>query len=332
MSFFRRAGAAIARIFQSVADPAAETDKVLLYGKDVAGVSQLFARSDDGTVHQITPGGGGAIVTDASLRGDGTVPTPLATNPWNTQALAGPLTIFTGSQRPTSYFRFFNDMLGGFSSQVAGAGTVALGVSNPGDVHAVIAFAQNNITSSGDLATMVPYPQHPAAVTGSQIFEMLSCTRFGFDARVRITGLPQSATEDREVQIGMSDDIVATGLANRAMRFEASFSKYGDSNWHAYVRSAAGVAQTVNTGLPMLPAGPAVQFHRFTIVYDAATSDVTFYYDGALVATINEPDLGVNGLQCGPVVGQRGVTLTAGVYILQTDWVDIGAEIDRSIT
>lgn len=60
MSFFRRAGAAIARIFQSPADPAAEADKVLLYGKDAAGVSQLFARSDDGTVHQLTPPGGGA--------------------------------------------------------------------------------------------------------------------------------------------------------------------------------------------------------------------------------------------------------------------------------
>jgi hypothetical protein len=55
MSFFRRAGSAIARIFQSAVDPAAEADKVLLYAKDAAGVSQLFARSDDGAVHQITP-------------------------------------------------------------------------------------------------------------------------------------------------------------------------------------------------------------------------------------------------------------------------------------
>lgn len=60
MSFFRRAGAAIARIFESSADPAAEANKVLLYSKDAAGVSQLFARSDDGTVHQVTPAAGGA--------------------------------------------------------------------------------------------------------------------------------------------------------------------------------------------------------------------------------------------------------------------------------
>lgn len=70
MSFFRRAGAAIARIFQSAADPAAEPDKVLLYGKDAAGVSQLFARSDDGTVHQLTPPGGGgpqAVIFDDAI-------------------------------------------------------------------------------------------------------------------------------------------------------------------------------------------------------------------------------------------------------------------------
>lgn len=55
MSFFRRAGSLIARIFQSAGDPAAEPDVVQLYAKDAAGVSQLFARSDNGTVHQITP-------------------------------------------------------------------------------------------------------------------------------------------------------------------------------------------------------------------------------------------------------------------------------------
>lgn len=55
MSLFRRAGAAIARIFNSSADPAAEAGKALLYAKDVTGVSQLFARASDGTVSQLTP-------------------------------------------------------------------------------------------------------------------------------------------------------------------------------------------------------------------------------------------------------------------------------------
>lgn len=54
MSFFRRAGAAIARFLQSPGDPAQEADRVLLYAKDVAGTSQLFARTDDGTVHPLT--------------------------------------------------------------------------------------------------------------------------------------------------------------------------------------------------------------------------------------------------------------------------------------
>ena len=55
MSFFRRAGALIARFFQSAADPAAEPGKILLYAKDAAGNPQLFARTEDGTIYQVTP-------------------------------------------------------------------------------------------------------------------------------------------------------------------------------------------------------------------------------------------------------------------------------------
>lgn len=55
MSLFRRAGALIARFFTSAADPAAVADEFKLYSKDDAGASQLFGRSDNGTVYQITP-------------------------------------------------------------------------------------------------------------------------------------------------------------------------------------------------------------------------------------------------------------------------------------
>ena len=54
-SFFRRAGAAIATFFQSTGDPAAATDKVLVYAKDDGGTAQLFARVEDGTIYQLTP-------------------------------------------------------------------------------------------------------------------------------------------------------------------------------------------------------------------------------------------------------------------------------------
>lgn len=109
MSFFRRAGAAIARIFQSAADPAAEPDKVLLYGKDVAGVSQLFARSDDGTVHQITPGGGGGSPTtggEAGLLGTGTALDPFI-------PVAGPY-------RPIDSFFVFDDYMTQYNEQAGG--------------------------------------------------------------------------------------------------------------------------------------------------------------------------------------------------------------------
>jgi hypothetical protein len=81
VSFFRRAGAAIARIFSSAADPAAEAGKVLLYAKDVAGVIQLFSRASDGTISQLTPISSSAGVkgvygdgSDGSFTLDGTAP------------------------------------------------------------------------------------------------------------------------------------------------------------------------------------------------------------------------------------------------------------------
>jgi hypothetical protein len=60
MSFFRRAGALIARFFTSTADPGAAAGEFQLYSKgDGGGVTQLFGQSDDGTVHQITPSAAG---------------------------------------------------------------------------------------------------------------------------------------------------------------------------------------------------------------------------------------------------------------------------------
>ena len=56
MSFFRRAGALIARFFTSAADPAAAAGELKLYTKvDGSGVVQLFARASDGAVNQLTP-------------------------------------------------------------------------------------------------------------------------------------------------------------------------------------------------------------------------------------------------------------------------------------
>lgn len=60
MSFFRRAGALIARFFTSTIDPGAAAGEFQLYNKaDGNGVTQLFGRSDNGTVHQITPSAAG---------------------------------------------------------------------------------------------------------------------------------------------------------------------------------------------------------------------------------------------------------------------------------
>lgn len=78
VSFFRRAGAAIARVIESLTDPAAEADRALLYAKeDLAGVTQLFARASDGTISQLSPlaaamAGGNTVLVDNVFGNDTT--------------------------------------------------------------------------------------------------------------------------------------------------------------------------------------------------------------------------------------------------------------------
>lgn len=54
MSSTRRAGADLLRLLAAVDPPFIATD-VDLYGKDVAGITQLFALIGDGTIFQMTP-------------------------------------------------------------------------------------------------------------------------------------------------------------------------------------------------------------------------------------------------------------------------------------
>lgn len=54
-SVLRRAGGLIARIIPSLLDPAAEPLRILLYSKLVSGVPQVFARTSDGIIYQLTP-------------------------------------------------------------------------------------------------------------------------------------------------------------------------------------------------------------------------------------------------------------------------------------
>ena len=56
-SIARRAASALAKYIFSAADPANEAGRIIVYAKAVAGVTQLFAISSDGTVTQLTPSG-----------------------------------------------------------------------------------------------------------------------------------------------------------------------------------------------------------------------------------------------------------------------------------
>lgn len=59
--------ASIHRCVVRAADPAAPASGVKLYSKDVAGTDHLFARTDDGTVHQLTPPAGAFDPTDIEV-------------------------------------------------------------------------------------------------------------------------------------------------------------------------------------------------------------------------------------------------------------------------
>lgn len=54
MSLFRRAGALIAKVVSSPADPAAEAGALQLYAKTISGIVQLFTRASNGTIQQIS--------------------------------------------------------------------------------------------------------------------------------------------------------------------------------------------------------------------------------------------------------------------------------------
>lgn len=54
-SIVRRAASKLLKFIARTGDPGAEADRVIVYSKLHAGVTQLFAQTDDGTVHQLTP-------------------------------------------------------------------------------------------------------------------------------------------------------------------------------------------------------------------------------------------------------------------------------------
>lgn len=51
------------RFIERVGDPTAELNNILLYAKDVAGITQLFIRASDGTIQQVTPVPGASTFT-----------------------------------------------------------------------------------------------------------------------------------------------------------------------------------------------------------------------------------------------------------------------------
>jgi hypothetical protein len=133
MSITRRAGAEILRLIESASDPAAVADRVLVYVKDFAAVSQVFARASDGTVYQITPNTayryrelaatGPALITDEILVVAGNAAAVTVTLPLAAAVPAGQrLCVKDGSgtavSKPVTLARAGADLIDGQTSAI----------------------------------------------------------------------------------------------------------------------------------------------------------------------------------------------------------------------
>lgn len=78
MSLLRRTGAALARLLESLLDPAAAAGEYQLYTKDVSGATQLFGRSSSGAVSQFSPVGAADLWTYLVLGADFTTNSAVA--------------------------------------------------------------------------------------------------------------------------------------------------------------------------------------------------------------------------------------------------------------
>lgn len=303
MSLFRRAGAAIARIFESAADPAAEPERVLVYGKDAAGATQLYARSSDGTVHQLTPAGG-------------------TFEPW--QFNAGPPAFFSGFQRPINMTRLFDDLLtfAAIRTSTNGGGTAQL--TSSGDGTGTVGLGRLQTIVNNDLAAISPCGTSGLLGTAVSGYVFEEHDTIGFDSRVRISAAAQSALNDYRMIIGLDSDIQSSlfsGSLGRGLAFIASFTDFGDNNWHAV--TDGGVQAAANTGVAVDNAGG---YHRFTITWDRATETANFYIDGLLTNTVNV--VGASG-DFGPMIGVADIVTTGGTRTMLADWFDVAAVVNR---
>jgi hypothetical protein len=55
--------------FEKISDPDAVLDQIVVYAKEINGVTQLFGRSSDGSIHQITPPSGNRIWSYPKVNG-----------------------------------------------------------------------------------------------------------------------------------------------------------------------------------------------------------------------------------------------------------------------
>ena len=256
MSFFRRAGAAIARFFKSAADPAAEPNKILMYSKDAGGAAQLFARSDNGTVYQITPAGAAA----------GSQGPPVA-------AVFGSFSMVSSGQ-------YFDDLVtDALITKSKDAGGVT-SIQHVDRRHAV--GCERMLVQAADArwATFVfGQVNGPSVGGGFSLYQFADSpiTRGVFEWRVAgEEGAPQ-ALDDWTTLIGMAqtDQPTITNAQVAGFYFHSNFARYGNGNWWAVMSDGGGGFVQADTGIAL-----DFSWHRFTITYDSTAQQLTFYIDG----------------------------------------------------
>jgi hypothetical protein len=252
VSFFRRAGALIARFFTSAADPAAATDEFQLYSKGSLGDTQLFGRSSSGAVHQITPAGGGLTFDMGSDFTNGF-------KGWNTTQSSAGVTFAPGQPQPIAD-----------GGNGPGTGIVIVGVpSLPTPETAIVSWDYEGFTSTTNIMIGDAVGMQPGIVSTQW--------RIGFNAQ------PPSANEDWDIVFGLFNQFAP---ADRfGVTFRAGIENGVSPNWFACVRGTAAVI-AVDTGVAV---DLTSELHTFDIVVDPTAAATTFYIDGVLVATLAMP-------------------------------------------
>lgn len=265
---------------ERVGDPTAIANSLIVYSKDVAGVTHLFARASGGTVYQLTPTGGGgnvtgpgpSVVADAITTWNGTGGLTIKESPfYATTGIVNTLTIGAASSTASTLVA----ILAGASATAGGTNNIqgsplqiragiSVGNATPGYVE----FYTSQVAASGNSLQTV---QRRATILGqaAQVTLQLGNT----DATVGTSAAPLAV-----VIAGDTSSVAAT--AGAAFTISAGNNSAGSGagaggainlNAGSTLAASTGVGGSIFANCGTSGAGAGGSFRVFTANTGTAT-------------------------------------------------------------